>query len=66
MINYNNRKFRPIINSDNGEVDNETVFHYRQIGNILSCDYQGKLIQKGHLIGLVDELGNISLRYKSM
>jgi len=63
MINYNNRKFRPIINSDNGEVDNETVFHYRQIGNILSCDYQGKLIQKEHLIGLVDELGNISMRY---
>jgi hypothetical protein len=63
MINYNDRKFRPLSNSENGEVDNETVFHYKQEGNILSCDYQGNSIQKGHLIGLVDEDGNINMRY---
>ena len=32
MINYNNKKFSPVSNSDNGEVDNETVFHYQQDG----------------------------------
>ena len=63
MINYNDRKFSPISNSDNGEVDHQTVFHYQQEGNILTCNYKGNSIQKGHLIGLVDELGNISMRY---
>ena len=63
MINYNNRKFRPISNSENGEIDYETVFQYRQKGNILSCDYQSNSIQIGHLIGLVDAKGNIDMRY---
>ena len=63
MINYNDRKFSPVSNSDNGEVDNETIFHYRQEGNVLTCNYQGNLIQKGQLMGLVDTEGNIEMRY---
>ncbi len=62
-MNYNNKKFRPISNSENGEVSEEIIFHYIQEGNILSCEYQGGEIIKGHLIGLVDEEGNIDMRY---
>ncbi len=62
-INYNNRKFRPVSNTENGETSEETIFHYQQEGNILSASYSGGQIVSGHLIGLVDEEGNIDMRY---
>ena len=36
---------------------------YKQVGNILTSEYSGGKIKKGHLIGLVDENGNIDMRY---
>lgn len=63
MINYNDKIFRPIANSENGETSNETVFIYKQKGNILTSEYLGGKIKSGHLIGLVDENGNIEMRY---
>ncbi|WP_439488067.1 n-acetylglutamate synthase [Algoriphagus sp.] len=62
-INYNNRAFRAIQNSENGETSSDTIFHYHQEGNILTANYSGGKILKGHLIGLVDEVGNINMRY---
>ncbi len=62
-INYNNRKFRPVSNSDNSETSEATIFHYQQEGNILTASYTGGAIVKGHLIGLVDAQGNIDMRY---
>ena len=63
MINYNNKIFRPIINTENGETSDETIFLYKQVGNILTSEYAGGKIIKGHLIGLVDENGIIEMRY---
>ena len=63
MINYNGKSFRPISNSENGETSNETIFHYKQIGNILTSDYSGGKIKCGHLMGLVDKNGHIAMRY---
>jgi antitoxin component YwqK of YwqJK toxin-antitoxin module len=62
-INYNNRKFHAVQNTKNGETSAETVFHYHQEGNILSAEYSGGQIIKGHLIGLVDKAGSINMRY---
>lgn len=62
-MNYNDKKFRPISNTENGETSNETLFHYKQDGNILTSDYSGGKIKQGHLIGLVDEKGTINMRY---
>lgn len=62
-INYNDRKFRVITNSVNGELSNEMTFHYKQTENILSCSYSGEKIIKGHLIGVVDEHGLIDIKY---
>ena len=62
-MNYNNKSFKPISNSENGETSDETVFHYQQVGNILTAAYAGGKIKQGHLIGLVDEQGNIDMRY---
>lgn len=63
MINYHGKKFRPVSNTANGETSSETVFFYHQEGNILSSDYSGGKILKGHLIGIVDENGIINMRY---
>lgn len=62
-INYNNRIFKPVINSENGETSSETTFHYKQNGNILTAEYSGGKIVYGHLMGLVDESGHIDMRY---
>lgn len=62
-MNYNNKKFRTVLNSDNGETSPETIFQFRQKGHILTSEYQGGKIVKGHLIGLVDKEGNIDMRY---
>lgn len=63
MINYNGKRFSPVSNTDNGEVDAETVFEYKQQGNVLSCQYSGNSILQGHLIGLVADDGQIDMRY---
>ena len=63
MIDYNDKIFKPIENTENGETSIETVFLYKQVENILTSEYSGGKIKKGHLIGLVDENGNINMRY---
>lgn len=63
MIQYHNRIFRPIHNSDNGEVSGEVVFHYQQVGRVLTCSYAGGRIVSGHLIGIVSDDGTIDIRY---
>ncbi|MCE7995426.1 MAG: n-acetylglutamate synthase [Roseivirga sp.] len=63
MINYNGKRFSPVSNTDNGEVDAETVFQYKQQGNVLTCQYSGNGILEGHLIGLVADDGRIDMRY---
>ena len=65
-MNYNDKKFRPISNTENGETSNETIFHYKQTGNVLTSEYSGGKIKLGHLIGLVDENGNIEMRYHQL
>jgi hypothetical protein len=62
-MDYNNKKFRPVSNSENGETSNETLFLYKQNGQILTSEYAGGKIKFGHLLGLVDEQGNITMRY---
>ena len=62
-IDYNNRRFKVLENSENGETTKQMIFEYKQTGNILTSEYSGGKIIKGHLIGLVDENGNIDMRY---
>ncbi|MGV3610257.1 MAG: n-acetylglutamate synthase [Fluviicola sp.] len=62
-MNYHNKKFRPVSNTENGETSEETLFQYHQEGNLLTCSYSGGQIISGQLIGLVDESGNIDMRY---
>jgi hypothetical protein len=66
MINYNNKTFRPISNTANGETSEETIFFYKQHGNILTAEYSGGEIKQGQLIGLVDKQGAIEMRYQQV
>lgn len=62
-MNYNNKTFRSVSNTPNGEVSGETIFHYAQTGNIVTARYSAGGITDGHLIALVDEKGNLDMRY---
>ncbi len=63
MINYNGKIFTLISNTENAETSGETEFVYEQVGNIVTSQYAGGKIKKGHLIGIVDDNGNIDMRY---
>ncbi|MFK8046527.1 MAG: n-acetylglutamate synthase [Crocinitomicaceae bacterium] len=62
-MNYNDKKFKPVSSTDNGEVAEDTIFEYKQDRNILTSNYAGGQILSGHLIGLVAEDGTIDMRY---
>ncbi|HLP11827.1 MAG TPA: hypothetical protein VK177_07850 [Flavobacteriales bacterium] len=63
MINYHNKIFKPLHTSENGETSAETIFSYKQSGNILTSTYSGGKIVSRHLIGLVNDDGSIDMRY---
>ncbi|MGN0350922.1 MAG: GNAT family N-acetyltransferase [Roseburia sp.] len=65
-INYDGRKFVPQINSENGEVDEQTIFHYHQRNHILWAEYAGGEIEQGFLIGTVDDKGNLTFTYQHL
>lgn len=63
MIDYHNKIFRPVANAANGEVSGDTVFYYKQAGNIVMADYSGGSIRLGHLVALMDADGCLDMRY---
>ncbi|CAM2845437.1 n-acetylglutamate synthase [Paenibacillus sediminis] len=63
MINYDHKVFRSVTNTDNGEVSDETIFHYKQEGSIIHAEYKGGNILFGTLVGTVNDQGRLSFRY---
>jgi hypothetical protein len=63
MINYNDKTFRSVSNSANGEVSEGTVFEYQQEGDLVSATYCGGSVVFGHLIGIVADSGEMDIRY---
>jgi hypothetical protein len=49
-FNFNNKKFALLENSENGAVDNTTIFEYKQEGNLVTADYYGGAITYGKII----------------
>ncbi|WNJ17855.1 hypothetical protein [Pontibacter sp. G13] len=62
-LSYHNRYFRVKQNSDTGELEPGLIFHYQQVGSVLTCRYHGGKVVQGQLIGTVDEEGTIDMRY---
>ncbi|RIA10616.1 hypothetical protein OE09_2488 [Flavobacteriaceae bacterium MAR_2010_72] len=63
MFNYNDKIFKVLKTTINGETTEDTIFNYKQTGNILTSKYSGGNILEGHLIGLVSSNGEIDIRY---
>ena len=55
--------FHAVSNTENGEVSSDTLFHYRQEGDVIWADYYGGAVVKGHLLGRMLETGELDFRY---
>lgn len=62
-VSYEGRRFRSAENSATGEVGPETVFTYRQDGDVVSATYEGGGVRSGVLIATADPEGNLDARY---
>jgi mannose-6-phosphate isomerase-like protein (cupin superfamily) len=51
LFNLNNKRFKSISITNNGEVNSETIFHYRQNKNVIWATYEGGNILFGTLSG---------------
>jgi hypothetical protein len=63
-INYNNRKFRPVTNSESGDAGADTVFHYHQDGPVVWAEYSGGQVIRGQLMATCAENGILDMRYQ--
>ena len=54
-INFNNKVFSLVQNTDKGRVDSETIFEYKQNGNLVTADYFGGPIKYGKIIALLED-----------
>jgi hypothetical protein len=64
MLNYHKKVFRSINNTANGEVGEETLFHYSQEGDVVWAEYAGGSILKGFLIAKIVENDALNMRYE--
>jgi hypothetical protein len=51
MINLNNIKMNVIVTSENGVVNQHTIFSFYQEQNLVYANYSGGQIAKGYLVG---------------
>ena len=65
-FNYDGRYFRTVGNSPGGETGLETVFHYRQEGDVVWATYQGGEVLFGTLLAKVDDEGRLDMRYQQL
>ena len=49
-FDFNNKRFALIQNSENGQVNTETIFNYKQDDNRVTADYFGGSIKYGKII----------------
>lgn len=63
MINYNGKIFSPIGNDAGCDYSIETLFVFRQTGKILTSNYSGGRIVRGHMLAIVDEDGSMKMSY---
>lgn len=66
MPNFDGRLFRPVSTSANGEAGTDTVFHYRQTGDVVWATYTGGQVKHGTLVALMDAGGSLDVRYQHL
>jgi len=63
VIDYDQRVFASVTNSETGDVGSGTTFHYHQSGSIVWATYQGGAVALGTLIAKVQKDGSLDMRY---
>ena len=65
-VNLNNKKFCSVANTENGDVDDQTVFQYSQQGDIVWASYSGGSVLYGNLLAhwIKDDL--LEMRYQHL
>jgi len=64
-FNLNNKTFVLLENSENGKADAETIFEYKQNGNLVTADYYGGTIKYGKIIALLED-NELSMLYQCL
>ena len=54
-VDFNNKTFSLIDNSEKGKVNSDTIFAYKQEGNLVTADYYGGTIVYGKIIATYEE-----------
>lgn len=62
-FNYDQRVFRTVQNTANGEVSADTLFRYRQQGDLVWAQYEGGDVRHGHLLAVMAADGSLDVRY---
>ena len=62
---FNNKTFALVQNSDNGQVDTETTFKYKQDGDLVTADYFGGTIRYGKIIASLKG-DNLNMLYQCL
>ena len=63
-FSYDGRVFRPLSNSETGEVGDATLFRYHQKDDLVWAEYSGGQIRFGTLIAKLLEDGSLDMRYQ--
>ncbi len=61
--NLEGKVFKSIANTENGEVDGDTLFRYHQDGNHVWAEYAGGSIVHGHLVAIKQVDGTLEMHY---
>jgi hypothetical protein len=54
-INFNNKRFALLENSEHGKVDASTIFEYKQEGDVVTAEYFGGTIKYGKIIAILHD-----------
>lgn len=55
MINLDDIKMNVVETASNGVVNHNTIFNFKQKGDIVTAKYSGGLVQRGYLIGRINQ-----------
>ena len=53
QYDFNNKTFLLLENSENGQVNSETIFKYKQTDNLVTADYYGGTVRYGKIVAIL-------------
>ncbi len=63
QLNFNNKKFSLIENSEKGTVNSDTIFEYKQDEELVTAEYYGGSVKYGKIIAVLNK-NKLDMRYQ--